>query len=84
MSEAIAAALITALATVAAQLLISRRERETRERSLIEQNSRIVARLESLEAAVEKQSGLFERMYKAETDMAVLKSRIENGGNMRC
>ena len=63
MSEAIAAALITALATVAAQLLISRRERETRERSLIEQNSRIVARLESLEAAVEKQSGLFERMY---------------------
>ncbi len=83
MSEAVVAALITALATVAAQLLISRRERETRERSLIEQNSQIVLRLERLEEAVEKQSGLFERMYKTEADMAVLKSRFENGG-MKC
>lgn len=78
MSEAILAAVITAAATVAAQLFISRRER-----SLIEQNSRIVLRLERLEAAVEKQSGLFERIYKTEADMAVLKSRIDSG-NIRC
>lgn len=83
MSEAVLAALITAAATIAAQLLISRRERESRERSLIEQNSRIVLRLESLEAAVEKQSGLFERMCRAETDMAVLKARMEGGGSAR-
>ena len=83
MSEAILAAIITAAATVAAQLFISRRERESRERSLIEQNSRIVLRLERLEAAVEKQSGLFERIYKTEADMAVLKSRIDIG-NIRC
>ena len=79
MIEAILAAVITAAATVAAQLFISRRERESRERSLIEQNSR----MERLEAAVEKQSGLFERIYKTEADMAVLKSRIDSG-NIRC
>ncbi len=78
MSEAVVAALITAIATVIVQLLINRRERESRERSIIEQNSQIVLRLESLEAAVEKQSGLFERIYKTEADMAVLKSKMEN------
>jgi len=83
MSEAIVAAIITALATVGAQFLIGRREREARERSLIEQNSRIILRLENLEAAIEKQSGLFERICKTETDMAVLKSKMENN-SMRC
>ena len=83
MSEAIAVALITAGATIAAQLIISKREWEQREKSLIEQNTAVNIRLERLETAIEKQSDLVERIYKTEAEMNLLKHSLE-AGNIRC
>lgn len=78
MTEAIIVALITAGAAVGAQLIISRREREARERTLFEQNSLVLQRLDALEAKVEKHNCLVERIYKTEADVSVLRQRLEN------
>lgn len=78
MNEAIAAALIAAGASLAVQLIISFREKNERQRIAAAQSAVLLHRLDSLEEKVEKQNALFERLYKTEADMTVLKNRLES------
>lgn len=77
MTEAVVAALITAGASVAVQFIITLRGKNEQQRAAAAQSAVLLHRLDTLEEKVEKQNALFERIYKTEADMMVLKNRIE-------
>ena len=66
MDTAIITALIAAAASVLCQLLIQRTAARESRNALEKQNSLILYRLEQLERAVSKQSGMLERLSVAE------------------
>jgi|GEM_PF-1140401 len=77
MSEAVIAALITAAATVAAQLLISARAFSRREAEDAAKSALILRRLDELEEKVSKHNNLVERIYITEAAAASLQKQLD-------
>lgn len=78
MTEAITVALITAAATVAAQVVINLRFRSRRVAETAAQNALILRRIDELEAKVSKHNNLIERIYKVEAAAAGLQRQVDD------
>jgi cytochrome c-type biogenesis protein CcmH/NrfG len=76
MSEIIVG-LITALAAVVCQVIISLSGRSAAQRERAESNRLIVYRLEQLEIKVDKHNNVIERTYQLEKDADVFKEQIK-------
>lgn len=77
MTEAVTVALITAAATIAAQVVINLRFHSRREAEAAAQNALILRRIDELEAKVNKHNNLIERIYKVEAAAAGLQRQVD-------
>ena len=77
MSDAVIVGLITAVAAVVCQVIISMSGRSAAQRERAESNRLIVYRLEQLETKVDKHNNVIERVYQLEKDADVIKEQIK-------
>ena len=77
MTEAVLVALITAGATVGAQLVISSRSRGETQRQMDKTVAMIDQRLDQIEKKQDKHNGLVERMVKVESSLKSAHHRID-------
>lgn len=77
MSDAVIVGLITAVAAVICQVIISMSGRSAAQRERAESNRLIVYRLEQLETKVDKHNNVIERTYQLEKDADVIKEQIK-------
>lgn len=82
MSDAVIVGIITAVAAVVCQVIISMSGRSAAQRERAESNRLIVYRLEQLETKVDKHNNVIERVYNLEKDADVIKEQIK-GANHR-
>lgn len=82
MSDAVIVGIITAIAAVVCQVIISMSGRSAAQRERAESNRLIVYRLEQLETKVDKHNNVIERVYNLEKDADVFKEQIK-GANHR-
>lgn len=76
MSDAVIVGIITAVAAVVCQVIISMSGRSAAQRERAESNRLIVYRLEELEKKVTLHNNVIERVYALEKDMDVTKEKI--------
>lgn len=77
MSDAVIVGIITAVAAVICQVIISMSGRSAAQRERAESNRLIVYRLEQLETKVDKHNNVIERVYQLEKDADVIKEQIK-------
>lgn len=77
MSDAVIVGIITAVAAVVCQVIISMSGRSAAQRERAESNRLIVYRLEQLETKVDKHNNVIERVYNLEKDADVFKEQIK-------
>ena len=77
MSDAVIVGIITAVAAVVCQVIISMTGRSAAQRERAESNRLIVYRLEQLETKVDKHNNVIERVYNLEKDADVIKEQIK-------
>lgn len=77
MSDAVIVGIITAVAAVVCQVIISMSGRSAAQRERAESNRLIVYRLEQLETKVDKHNNVIERVYNLEKDADVIKEQIK-------
>lgn len=77
MSDAVIVGIITAVAAVVCQVIISMSGRSAAQRERAESNRLIVYRLEQLETKVDKHNNVIERVYQLEKDADVIKEQIK-------
>lgn len=77
MSDAVIVGIITAVAAVVCQVIISMSGRSAAQRERAESNKLIVYRLEQLETKVDKHNNVIERVYNLEKDADVIKEQIK-------
>lgn len=82
MSDAVIVGIITAVAAVVCQVIISMSGRSAAQRERAESNRLIAYRLEQLETKVDKHNNVIERVYQLEKDADVIKEQIK-GANHR-
>lgn len=82
MSDPVIVGIITAVAAVVCQIIISMSGRSAAQRERAESNRLIVYRLEQLEIKVDKHNNVIERTYQLEKDADVIKEQIK-GANHR-
>lgn len=82
MSDPVIVGIITAVAAVVCQVIISMSGRSAAQRERAESNRLIVYRLEQLETKVDKHNNVIERVYQLEKDADVIKEQIK-GANHR-
>lgn len=76
MSDAVIVGIITAVAAVVCQVIISMSGRSAAQRERAENNRLIVYRLEELEKKVTLHNNMIERVYQLEKNMDVTKERV--------
>lgn len=81
MSDAVIVGLITAVAAVVCQVIISMSGRSAAQRERAESNRLIVYRLEQLENKVDKHNNVIERTYQLEKDADVFKEQIKEANH---
>ena len=81
MSDAVIVGLITAVAAVVCQVIISMSGRSAAQRERAESNRLIVYRLEQLETKVDKHNNVIERTYQLEKDADVFKEQIKEANH---
>lgn len=77
MSDPVIVGIITAVAAVICQVIISMSGRSAAQRERAESNRLIVYRLEQLETKVDKHNNVIERVYQLEKDADVIKEQIK-------
>lgn len=77
MSDPVIVGIITAVAAVVCQIIISMSGRSAAQRERAESNRLIVYRLEQLEIKVDKHNNVIERTYQLEKDADVFKEQIK-------
>lgn len=77
MSDPVIVGIITAVAAVVCQVIISLSGRSAAQREREESNRLIVYRLEQLESKVDKHNNVIERVYNLEKDADVIKEQIK-------
>jgi TolA-binding protein len=77
MSDAVIVGIITAVAAVVCQIIISMSGRSAAQRERAESNRLIVYRLDQLETKVDKHNNVIERVYQLEKDADVIKEQIK-------
>ncbi len=77
MSDPVIVGIITAVAAVVCQVIISMSGRSAAQRERAESNRLIVYRLEQLETKVDKHNNVIERTYQLEKDADVNKEQIK-------
>ena len=77
MSDPVIVGIITAVAAVVCQVIISMSGRSAAQRERAESNRLIVYRLEQLETKVDKHNNVIERVYQLEKDADVIKEQIK-------
>lgn len=77
MSDAVIVGIITAVAAVVCQVIISMSGRSAAQRERAESNRLIVYRLEQLETKVDKHNNVIERVYQLEKNADVIKEQIK-------
>lgn len=77
MSDPVIVGIITAVAAVVCQVIISMSGRSAAQRERAESNRLIVYRLEQLEIKVDKHNNVIERTYQLEKDADVFKEQIK-------
>lgn len=77
MSDPVIVGIITAVAAVICQIIISMSGRSAAQRERAESNRLIVYRLEQLETKVDKHNNVIERTYQLEKDADVIKEQIK-------
>lgn len=77
MSDPVIVGIITAVAAVICQVIISMSGRSAAQRERAESNRLIVYRLEQLEQKVDKHNNVIERTYQLEKDADVIKEQIK-------
>jgi hypothetical protein len=77
MSDPVIVGIITAVAAVVCQVIISLSGRSAAQREREESNRLIVYRLEQLETKVDKHNNVIERVYDLEKDADVIKEQIK-------
>ena len=77
MSDAVIVGIITAVAAVVCQVIISMSGRSAAQRERAESNRLIVYRLDQLETKVDKHNNVIERVYQLEKDADVIKEQIK-------
>lgn len=77
MSDPVIVGIITAVAAVVCQIIISMSGRSAAQRERAESNRLIVYRLEQLETKVDKHNNVIERVYQLEKDADVIKEQIK-------
>jgi len=77
MSDPVIVGIITAVAAVVCQVIISMSGRSAAQRERAESNRLIVYRLEQLETKVDKHNNVIERTYQLEKDADVIKEQIK-------
>lgn len=82
MSDAVIVGIITAVAAVVCQVIISMSGRTAAQRERAESNRLIVYRLDELEKKVTVHNSVVERVYALEKDTDVIKEKI-NAANHR-
>jgi uncharacterized protein YoxC len=81
MSDAVIVGIITAVAAVVCQIIISMSGRSAAQRERAESNRLIVYRLEQLETKVDKHNNVIERVYQLEKDADVKKEQIKEANH---
>ncbi len=77
MSDAVIVGIITAVAAVICQVIISMSGRSAAQRERAESNRLIVYRLEQLETKVDKHNNVVERVYNLEKETDVIREQIK-------
>jgi hypothetical protein len=77
LSDPVIVGIITAVAAVVCQVIISMSGRSAAQRERAESNRLIVYRLEQLETKVDKHNNVIERVYNLEKDADVIKEQIK-------
>lgn len=77
MSDAVIVGIITAVAAVICQVIISMSGRSAAQRERAESNRLIVYRLEQLETKVDKHNNVIERVYNLEKEADIIKEQIK-------
>lgn len=77
MSDAVIVGIITAIAAVVCQIIISMSGRSAAQRERAESNRLIVYRLEQLETKVDKHNNVIERVYELEKSSNVTQEQIK-------
>lgn len=77
MSDAVIVGIITAIAAVVCQIIISMSGRSAAQRERAESNRLIVYRLEQLEMKVDKHNNVIERVYELEKSSNVTQEQIK-------
>ncbi len=77
MSDAVIVGIITAIAAVICQVIISMSGRSAAQRERAESNRLIVYRLEQLETKVDKHNNVIERVYNLEKEADIIKEQIK-------
>lgn len=77
MSDAVIVGIITAVAAVVCQIIISMSGRSAAQRERAESNRLIVYRLEQLETKVDKHNNVIERVYELEKSSNVTQEQIK-------
>lgn len=77
MSDAVIVGIITAVAAVVCQVIISMSGRSAAQRERAESNRLIVYRLEQLETKVDKHNNVIERVYELEKSSNVTQEQIK-------
>lgn len=77
MSDPVIVGIITAVAAVICQVIISMSGRSAAQRERAESNRLIVYRLDQLENKVDKHNNVIERTYQLEKDADVIKEQIK-------
>ena len=77
MSDPVIVGIITAVAAVVCQVIISLSGRSAAQREREESNRLIVYRLEQLETKVDKHNNVIERVYNLEKDADVIKEQFK-------
>ena len=81
MSDPVIVGIITAVAAVVCQVIISMSGRSAAQRERAESNRLIVYRLEQLETKVDKHNNVIERTYQLEKDADVFKEQIKEANH---
>lgn len=81
MSDPVIVGIITAVAAVVCQIIISMSGRSAAQRERAESSRLIVYRLEQLEIKVDKHNNVIERTYQLEKDADVFKEQIKEANH---
>lgn len=77
MSDAVIVGIITAVAAVVCQIIISMSGRSAAQRERAESNRLITYRLDELEKKMTVHNSVIERVYKLEQDTGIMKEKID-------